>query len=224
MADLPLTVSIVVPTIHANEEMLSECLIAINATAPDAEVLLMDDGSFAENCNAGAAQASGDILLFLNDDTVPAPGWLDTLLEAFLDPDVGIAGSCLRYPHTLALQHAGVYFDAPGGVLTAHNVTNELDNLTRDVDAVTGACLAIRAHLFNEAYGFDPTFVNGYEDVDLCLRVRSAGWRIRYVAESVVLHHESASGDARWTHVGSNVARLQALWNVRTEEVIVDDC
>lgn len=217
-------VSIVIPTIRASEDLLSECLIAVNATAPDAEVILEDSGTFAENCNRGAAQASAPLLVFLNDDTIPAPGWLESLVEAFDEPDVGIAGACLRYPHTLALQHAGIFFDLdPVGQLRANNVTNELENLTRDVDGVTGACLAIRAHLFDEAEGFDEGFVNGYEDVDLCLRVRSAGWRIRYVAESVVLHHESASGPARWTHVHENVARLQALWNVETREMSFDD-
>lgn len=215
-------VSIIVPSIHANEEYLSECLIAVHATAPTAEVVLADTPgySFAANCNYGAAQASGTFLVFLNDDCVPAPGWLDSLIEAFLEPDIGIAGSCLRYPHTLALQHAGIFFDLDEtSQLRANNVTNELENQTRDVDAVTGACLAIRADLFHEAEGFDAEFVNGYEDVDLCLRVRSGGWRIRYVAESIVLHHESASGAARWTHVHENVTRLQALWNVDARQV-----
>lgn len=215
-------VSVIVPSIHANEELLSECLIAVNATAPSAELVLADTPgySFSQNCNKGAQDASGSFLVFLNDDCVPAPGWLDSLIEAFIEPDVAIAGSCLRYPHTLALQHAGVFFDLDEvGQLRANNVTDELQNSTRDVDAVTGACLAVRADLFHEADGFDTEFVNGYEDVDLCLRVRTAGWRIRYVAESVVLHHESASGPARWTHVHENVARLQALWHTEAREV-----
>ncbi len=215
-----MNVSIVIPTVHANQDLLDECLIAVNATAPDAEVLLIDDGTFAENCNQGAREASRPLLVFLNDDTVPAPGWLESLVEAFDEPDVGIAGSCLRYPHTLALQHAGVDFDLDdNGLLRAYNITNELENLTRDVPAVTGACLAIRSDLFSAAGGFDEEFRNGYEDVDLCLRVRDVGWRIRYVAESVVLHHESASGDTRWAHVSQNVHRLQTLWHVETREV-----
>lgn len=210
-----MNVSIVIPTIHADEEKLDACLRACEQTAPDAEIVVVDGGSFAENCNRGALLANRGTLVFLNDDTVPQPGWLEALVTPLAEHDVGITGAKLLYPDR-TIQHAGIYFDAPDGILTAHNI--QTDEPTRDVDAVTGACLAITRDLFNECTGFDPAFVNGYEDVDLCLRVRAGGWRVRYVADSVVVHHESASGHARWTHVANNIQRLQDLWRVGVRE------
>ncbi len=199
-------ISIVIPTLN-RADLLGRCIAALSRTALEAEIVIVGEGlSFAEHCNLGAQRAKGDILIFLNDDTEPQPGWLEPLVASFEDPEVGIAGSRLVYPDG-RIQHAGVYFDRPGGVLTAHNVTT--DEPTRDVAAVTGACLAVRQELFD---GFDEGFVNGYEDVDLCLRVTQAGWRIRYVTESVVVHHESQSGPARWTHVRHNIERLQEKW------------
>ncbi len=213
-----MTTSIIIPTIEARPDLLQECLIALEATAPGREVVIANDKvSFAENCNAGAFNATGDIYVFLNDDCLPTPGWLEPLEYQFGYEDVGIAGSMLRSPKSMDLLHAGVMFTHPGGVLTAVNITDPQES--GDVDAVTGACLAIRASLFHECEGFDTGFVNGYEDVDLCLRVKAGGWRIRYCAESILLHHESASGEARWTHVAQNIQRLQDLWNVSEHPV-----
>ena len=213
-----MTTSIIIPTIEARPDLLQECLVAVEATAPGREVIIANDPvSFGENCNYGAFQASGDIYVFLNDDCLPTPGWIEPLEYQFGYPDVAIAGSMLRAPHTMDLLHAGVMLTNPGGVLTAVNITEPQES--GDVDAVTGACLAIRAEVFHQCEGFDTGFVNGYEDVDLCLRVKAAGWRIRYCAESLLLHHESSSGIDRWTHVQENIQRLQDLWNVSEHPV-----
>jgi GT2 family glycosyltransferase len=80
------------------------------------------------------------------------------------------------------------------------------------VEAVTGACLAVRRDVFFKHGGFDVGYRNGYEDVDFCLTVRAAGGRIVYDPMSVVTHVESASGPARWAHFRGNVARLQERW------------
>lgn len=200
------TASIVIPTLHANPELLSRCRAALG----DTKTIIADDPvSFAHNCNTGAKYVSGDVIVFLNDDTLPQPGWLDALLSAFDHFEVGIAGARLVYPDG-RIQHAGVYLDWPGGVLTAHNELRDLPS--RSVEAVTGACLAIRKTLFEDLGGFDAGFVNGYEDVDLCLRARADGWSIRYVAEATVIHYESQSGAARWSHVRENIQRLQEKW------------
>jgi GT2 family glycosyltransferase len=148
----------------------------------------------------------GDPIVFLNDDTEPEPGWLEALCVPFADPAIGITGARLTYPDG-RIQHAGVYLDRPGGVLTAHNVLT--DEPSREVDAVTGACMAVRRATWEQLGGFDTGFVNGYEDVDLCLRAQAAGWRVWYTADSRVVHHESQSGPARWAHVNQNVTRLQ---------------
>ncbi len=196
----------------------------------DAEIVLVDNGSddetseladadivvnvwpnrgFARGCNAGAAVASGDVLVFLNNDTEVTGGWLVPILESFQDDGVGIVGNRLVYGDG-SIQHAGIYLDRPGGCLTAHNILT--DEHSRDVEAVTGACMAVRADTFRQVAGFDHGFYNGYEDVDLCLKARELGWRIWYTAESTVIHYESQSGPSRWAAVRENVQRLNERW------------
>ncbi len=200
-------VSVVIPTLN-RWDLLAGCVSAVKATS-DAEIVIADKGwPFGEHCNWGAKRATGDLLVFLNDDAIVRDNWT-CMLDAFADPEVGIVGCRLVYPDG-RIQHAGVYFDRPGGVLTAHNVLT--DEPSRPVDAVTGACMAVRASLFKTLGGFDLGFVNGYEDVDLCLRAIEAGWSIRYDRDAVVCHHESQSGPARWTHVRQNIERLNEKW------------
>jgi GT2 family glycosyltransferase len=204
-------VSIIIPTLNRSD-LLENCTACLST-----EYVIVNEGlPFAEHCNIGAEYVHGDILLFLNDDTEPAEGWLEPIIEAFDDPSVGIVGSRLIYPDG-RVQHAGVFLAEPNGILTAYNVLEDLPS--RNVEAVTGACLAIRRDLFAELGGFDEGFVNGYEDVDLCLRVRRDGWQVRYVAESTVVHHESQSGAARWTHVHQNIERLQERWADRWQSL-----
>lgn len=195
---------VVVPTLNRGD-LLAQCVDAVQTTAGLTPVVVDLGWPFAEHCNYGATWP-GDPIVFLNDDTIPQDGWLDALLAPFADPTVGITGCRLTYPDG-TIQHAGVYLDRPGGVLTAHNVTS--DEPSRDVEAVTGACMAVRRECWSQLDGFDTGYVNGYEDVDLCLRARAAGWTVRYTADGTVVHLESQSGPARWTHVRHNVERLQ---------------
>jgi GT2 family glycosyltransferase len=221
-------VSVIVPAFNG-WKLTEACLASLEGT--DAEIVLVDNGSedetcecttpdivvnvwpnrgFARACNVGAAVASGAVLVFLNNDTEVSDGWLDPILAPFDDERVGIVGCRLVYPNG-QLQHAGVWFDSPGGVLTAHNLTAE-DAPSRTVEAVTGACMAVRASTFRDLGGFDTGYYNGYEDVDLCLAARRDGWRIWYTADSTIVHHESQSGPSRWAAVRQNVARLQERW------------
>lgn len=221
-------VSIVVP-LYDQWPYTQRCLEAIeDTTRMPYELVLVDNGScddtadhpvqvrnehnrgFAVACNQGAAYARGDIVVFLNNDTEPHDGWLDAILAEFDDPDVGVVGAKLVYPHGL-IQHSGVVVDLtlPPGQ-EARGLQEDLP--ARDVDAVTGACLAIRPGLFWMVGGFDMGFWNGYEDVDLCLKTLAAGYRIRYTPDAVVTHHESKSGPERWTKVRENVQRLRSKW------------
>jgi GT2 family glycosyltransferase len=185
------------------------CLRALAANTPPHELVLIDSRpqglSFARACNEGARSATRDALVFLNCDTEPLPGWLPPLLDALREPLVGAAGARLLYPDG-SIQHTGVTIHRE----PAEGINRTDEHPTEDVDGVTGACLAIRREVFPS---FDEGFVNGYEDVDLCLGLRQAGYRIRYVAESTVMHHESATGAARWSHAQQNVDRLQAKWS-----------
>lgn len=181
---------------------------------------------FARACNQGAREAAGEYLLFLNNDTAPQPGWLEALLAvAERDPRIGVVGAKLLFPDD-TIQHAGVaiiedspyplspvhlHYHAPAGAPQA--------NLEREVDAVTGACLLIRRDVFRDVGGFDEGYLNGYEDVDLCLRVREGGHRILYTPASVVYHDESAS-PGRHDRERENLARLHKVWLGRLDTAL----
>lgn len=207
-----MAVSIVIPH-YGTRLLLDACLAALAEHAPEAEVVVVDDNDqglgFAQTCNTGAERSTGDPIVFLNNDAFVHAGWLGPLVAAFDEPDVGAAGSLLLYPDG-RIQHAGVELGIVNGTLTAWNITTPQPAC--DVSAVTGASMAVRRDVFDRLGGFDADYRNGYEDVDLSLRIRHAGWRIRYVPESVATHLESQSGPARWTHVRHNIRRLHDRW------------
>jgi GT2 family glycosyltransferase len=212
--DLPVTrASIIIPTINARPDLLDMCVRSVEPTlTADDELLVVDGGTFAENCNRGAAEATGDYLIFLNDDTkVDQDDWLDLLLGPFSDPQVGVAGCRLIYPNG-QIQHAGVYFTIEEEGLRANNRT--WDCPSGPVESVTGACMAVRSDVYRDLGGLDPEYRNGYEDIDFCLRVLQAGHLIHYVADCTLIHHESQSGAARWEYVGDNVHRFVTTWTV----------
>jgi GT2 family glycosyltransferase len=150
---------------------------------------------FSLMSNLGAGMASADVLVFLNDDTEPLDAsWLQRLVGQVERPDVGVAGARLVYPSG-TLQHAGVAIGVGDGCgHIGRGTTNTLHwpwlQVTRDVAAVTGACLAIKASLFRDLGGFAGKFPINYNDTDLCLRVREAGYRVVYDAGAVLRHYE----------------------------------
>jgi GT2 family glycosyltransferase len=181
---------------------------------------------FARACNRGAAAARGRYLLFLNNDTEVTDGWLSPLVQTLdQDPFVGAAGNKLLFPDG-TIQHAGVALvleDRPGGQLFgARHVLYRKSSDTRAANqpqimrALTAACLLVRSEAFFGVTGFDEAYWNGNEDVDLCLKLGEAGWRLVYRPESVVVHHESQSGPQRWTGLGDNQKRLHERWGDET--------
>lgn len=154
---------------------------------------------FSGACNAGLAAAQGDPLVLLNQDTVVRPGWLAALVAVFdALPDVGIAGSKALYPDG-TLQHAGGQLDAQGqGSHRGYRQADTGFDAPADVDFVTGASLALRRAVYDQIGGLDEGFGPVYfEDVDLCLRARAAGWRVVYAPASVLIHAERSTGAAR---------------------------
>ena len=157
--------------------------------------------NFSAMCNAAAQTAKGECLVFLNNDiSIVDSSWLGPLVAQALRSDVGAVGALLLFPNG-TIQHAGVvvgmggYADhishgAPGdyaGYLGRIGVRHE-------VSAVTGACIAVEAYKFNHVNGFDdeclPVELN---DIDLCLRLSTAGWRSLMCPESILIHHQSAT-------------------------------
>lgn len=178
---------------------------------------------FAAACNQGARAAESDRLVFLNNDTEPWAGWLPPLIRTLDgDDDVVAVGSLLLFPDG-SVQHAGVAMiessTAPH-VVAAHipyqvATTHPLVGLGREVSVVTGACFIVDRSAFFAVGGFDEGFWNGYEDVDLCLKLREVGGRIRYEPTSIVTHHESASGPERFRREDDNTRLLQSRWQGR---------
>lgn len=176
--------------------------------------------------NLGAKQASGDILCFLNDDTeVIAADWLDQLVARVSLPQVAAAGPMLYYPDG-TIQHAGVILGlGPSGIAghACHGGPRGSQGyfgracLEQDVSCVTAACMAIRAQVFRTIGGFDEAMPLAYNDVDLCLRLRAAGWRIIWTPAAELVHHESASlgrhdTGERAEQYGRDIALMRRRW------------
>jgi GT2 family glycosyltransferase len=152
--------------------------------------------NFSVMNNLGVQSASGDLLVFLNDDAEPLEAdWLFRLTGWLDDPAVGASGAKLLYPNG-AIQHAGIatwIVDGaghPGRNLTSSEYWPWL-NATREVTAVTGACLCMRRDDFHKIGGFDPAFPVNYNDVDLCLRLRELGLSVIFDAGAILQHDES---------------------------------
>ena len=244
-ADAP-RASIVVP-VHNQLALSLRCLHALERSADRAafEVLLVDDAStddtqsrlstvpglryfltphnvgFIGACNLGASRARGDVLVFLNNDTIVQPGWLDDLLATFdRFPDTGLVGSKLVYPDG-RMQEAGGIVHADGQPANYGRFQDPLDprfNFVRQADYCSGAALAIPRALFEALHGFDPYFSPAYfEDTDLAMRVRAHGLKVRYQPASVVVHLEGATSgtDTRRgikAYQASNMLKFRERW------------
>lgn len=235
------TCSIIIP-VWNKVELTQQCLVALGPATEDVsfELIVVDNHStdstpqllsslggdvriitndenlgFAKACNQGAAIATGEYLVFLNNDTIPLTGWLSALVdEVQTHPDVTVVGSKLLYQDGTT-QHAGVAIDRNN--LTPYHIYNGFAadhpavNKRRELNAVTAACLLIRRSVFAELGGFDEGFLNGFEDVDLCLRVREKQGRIVYQPRSVLYHLESQT-PGRKEHDQANANRLHRRW------------
>jgi O-antigen biosynthesis protein len=170
---------------------------------------------FARASNQGAKAARGRYLVFLNNDTEPQPGWLEAMVQAReQNPKVRIVGCKLLYPDGGGIQHAGVVFNNRG---EPHHIFRKLPadhhavNQTEYFQAVTAACMLIDRAGFMELGLFDEGYVNGFEDVDLCLKAGQKGWKVLYTPKAVVLHYESLSA-GRKQHEVDNYQRLMERW------------
>lgn len=164
------------------------------------------DGSFSSINNELAEFATGEYYLFLNNDTEPQKFWLyEMMSKIYRSDDVGIVGARLMYNES-QLQHAGIMFIPQGPINVGKDVIGSLGGepfvkKDRFLQAVTGACLLIRAEDFKKVKGFDPIYYFCYEDVDLCLKVKyNLGKKILYAANSIVMHDESVTQKKHSTH------------------------
>lgn len=152
--------------------------------------------NFAAINNAGVRESTGEVLVFLNNDTtVIEPDWLEELVAYAMQEDIGAVGCRLLYPDG-TIQHGGTVLGVQGvGAHCRVGQPNELavDDCTREMSTVTGACLAIRRGLFDALGGFDPVLAVAFNDVKLCIEAMRAGRRNVYVGRALLHHHESKS-------------------------------
>ena len=158
------------------------------------------DFNYSAVNNLAAREAAGEILVFLNDDTEPLDEtWLDHIVGWLQRDAIGVVGAQLLADDG-TIQHGGVVVGLQGfaehlfrGLLPGEWTLLGSTSWCRNASAVTGACLAIRKELFDEVGGWDERFLLTGSDVELCLRVRSRGWRVVCVPSVRLRHHEGAT-------------------------------
>ncbi len=186
--------------------------------------------NFAALNNAAATEARGEVLLLLNNDTeVLDPGWLREMVSHAVRPGVGAVGARLLYPDG-TLQHGGLLL-GPGGAAThvgrgaPRDAPGYLGQLAcvRDLSAVTAACLAVRRDVWTTVGGMDERLAVTWNDVDFCLRVRTAGLRVVWTPHAVLLHREGvtrgleAADEARQARFREEQALVRATWGDAAE-------
>lgn len=176
--------------------------------------------NFSDINNIATANASGEIYCFLNDDTEVKSGhWLARARALLAEPDVGIVGARLLYPDG-TLQHFGVVTGTGKHGIAGHSHLGRPQDdagyfgkgrLIQEVTAVTAACLFIKADLYKAVGGFEIELSVAYNDVDLCLKVRKAGFKIVADPDIVLIHKESKT---RGEDTGAKASRLnlEAEW------------
>ena len=157
--------------------------------------------NYSQINNYAVDKAEGDYLLFLNNDTeVVSPDWIEAMVEQAQRESIGAVGSLLLYPDD-TVQHAGVVFgywwscrDTATRIFSA-TVPGYISQLisTNNYSAVTAACMMCRREVFEEVGGFETELAIAFNDVDLCLKIQSRGYRNIYLPHVVLYHYESKS-------------------------------
>lgn len=190
--------------------------------------------NFSAINNFGRKYASGEYLLLLNNDVEVRNGdWLTELLRQCAHPGgAAVCGAMLYYPDN-TLQHAGVVTGLGGYAGHSHKYKKSGGSgylfraaTVQDFSAVTGACLLIRTSVFDEVGGMDEQFAVAFNDVDLCLRVRDAGWRIVWTPYAELTHYESKSrgGDEKDPVKAARfAAEQQRLYDIHGRTNLLND-
>jgi GT2 family glycosyltransferase len=227
----PVTTSVIIPVFN-KVEFTFQCLRSLlrEVNFGETEVIVVDNAStdrtrellahfrgyvrvveneenrgFVDACNQGAESARGRHLVFLNNDTVVLPGWLDALVETVeRDERAGAVGSLFLYPDG-RIQEAGAVVWSNGATFHygwGKSAEDQRFTFAREVDYCSGASLLIRRELFERLGGFDRRYAPAYyEDTDLCMGVRSLGHKVVYQPASRLYHFEGATAGTD-THTG----------------------
>ena len=152
--------------------------------------------------------ADGEYLILLNNDTeVITPEWMEEMLMYAQRSDVGAAGAMMYYPDDETVQHAGVVLGlgSVAGHVSMKSPRGDAGYMGRNIyaqnlSAVTGACMMVRRDVWDEVGGLDEEFAVAYNDIDLCLKIREAGYLVVWTPFAELYHYESKSRGANRTH------------------------
>jgi GT2 family glycosyltransferase len=194
--------------------------------APYRILLNQDKGNYSINNNRAAAIACGDLLCLLNNDTELPSGWLQPMLEGLKRyPDAGCIGNVQKIPATNRYDHFGICF--PDWLTPQHygqhlrKRPSEISGAASRWGAVTAACTLIKKSVFESVGGFDENYINGCEDIDLCLRLHAKGYWHYVAHESEILHHKGSS-PGRKDHNDQNLVRFKETHSTYLREHLVE--
>jgi len=163
---------------------------------------------YARGNNIGLREARGELLLLLNSDTEVHPGTLERLAGflrehpdagavscQFVGPDGAVQPSCMRFPSVKTVLVYDTILGAlfPRGEMTRYYYRDFDHRTTREVEQPPGACFMVRRAALERVGLLDEGMFLFFNDVDLCLRLRQAGWRIWFLADARILHHVGGS-------------------------------
>jgi GT2 family glycosyltransferase len=242
---MPLSVDVVIP-VHGQWELTQRCLATLaDRDACVRRVIVVDDKSpddsaarlrarsdivplildtnvgFARACNAGARAGDADAIFFLNNDTLVAPGTIDRLAATLEESGAAAVGPKLVNGDG-TLQVAGVAMLARQTHFERLYVYLDADlpqaQIAYDPIALSGAAVLIARAAFDAVGAFEEAFVNGSEDVDLCLKLWAAGYRCRYEPRATIVHLEGASRGKALDNAPNDLL-LQSRWLGRCDAV-----
>lgn len=219
---------------NGSREPAATALLQELGAEPRVRVLRIDEPfNFSRLNNSAARDADADLLLFLNDDVVVVePHWLRRMAAEAVRPGIGAVGAKLYYPNG-RLQHAGVITGLGPQRVAGHEFRGRAGDtpgpqsrllVQREVSAVTGACLLIERRKFEEVGGFDEALAVAFNDVDLCLRLRAAGYRNLWTPHARLIHAESVTrGSERSAARAAAFAQEARLMRERWGAALVND-
>jgi GT2 family glycosyltransferase len=179
--------------------------------------------------NFAVHYAKGDVLLFMNNDiALLHDKWLEEMVMQVMREDIGCVGAKLYYPN-MTIQHAGVIVGLWGCAGHSHKNFKRTDNgymnrlnVVQNYSAVTAACMAVRKTVFNEVKGFnEQDLAVAFNDVDLCLKIQSKGYRNLWTPYAEMTHHESISRGSENTpekkaREANEIAYMRNTWHLDT--------
>jgi len=207
-----------------------EVIVVDNASQDDSVEMLREfagkirlirfnkNAGYSKANNRAADVALGQLLVMLNNDTVVQEHWLDALVRCHQETGAHLVGARLYYPDA-SLQHAGIaiypHDKKPHviycGLPSEHPDFEKLTGIRRPFQMLTAACWLVTRESWKSLKGFDEAFVNGYEDLDFCLRLGESGGVLMYEPQAKVIHYESQS-PGRGQHTTHNEELLFSRW------------